>query len=94
MQGYAKMHIWRNVMPLLQVRDCPEDVYEKLVRVARNENRSVPQEIIVLLRHALEIQDSDRQRRLQVLKKLENLDLSSIKALPNSVKIIRENRDQ
>ena len=36
-------------MPLLQVRDIPEDLYEKLAKVAQMENRSIAQETIVLL---------------------------------------------
>ena len=45
-------------MPLLQVRDCPEDVYQKLRHRAESDNRSVHQETIVLLRSALELQDA------------------------------------
>jgi plasmid stability protein len=45
-------------MPLLQVRDCPEDVYQKLRFQAERDNRSVPQEAVVLLRDALQIRDA------------------------------------
>ena len=40
-------------MPLLQVRDIPEDLYKKLADVAEQDNRSIAQETIVLLKEAL-----------------------------------------
>jgi len=50
-------------MPLLQVRDMPEDLYEKLSYVAEKENRSIAQETIVLLRKALSLQEERKLRR-------------------------------
>lgn len=35
-------------MPLLQVRDCPEDIYRKISLVAKTQNRTLAQQIIVL----------------------------------------------
>ena len=50
-------------MPLLQVRDVPEDLYERLSRVAEQDNRSITQETIVLLREALNYKESRISRR-------------------------------
>ena len=36
-------------MPLLQVRDCPEDINKKIVLVAKKKNRTIAQQIDVLL---------------------------------------------
>ena len=36
-------------MPLLQVRECPEDIYRKISYVAKNENRTIAQQVVVLL---------------------------------------------
>ena len=41
-------------MPLLQVRDFPPDLYDAISRVARAENRTIPQQTIVLLKNCLE----------------------------------------
>jgi plasmid stability protein len=40
-------------MPTLQVRDLPEDIYVKLNMIAAEENRSIAQQTIVLLRESL-----------------------------------------
>ena len=40
-------------MSLLQVRECPEDIYRKITYAAKNENRTIAQQIIVLLEKAL-----------------------------------------
>ena len=40
-------------MPLLQVRECPEDIYRKITYAAKNENITIVQQIIVLLEKAL-----------------------------------------
>ena len=53
-------------MPLLQVRDIPEDLYEKLAKVAQMENRSIAQETIVLLRSALDQKDERLARRKRI----------------------------
>jgi hypothetical protein len=40
-------------MPLLQVRDVPEDLYKTIAEIAEQDNRSIAQETIVLLKRAL-----------------------------------------
>lgn len=40
-------------MPLLQVRECPEDIYRKITYATKNENRTIAQQIIILLEKAL-----------------------------------------
>ena len=40
-------------MPALQVRDCPSDLYEELKSVAVQENRSISQQTIFILREFL-----------------------------------------
>jgi hypothetical protein len=37
-------------MPLLQVRDIPEDLLEKQADIAEQDSRSIAQETVVLLR--------------------------------------------
>ena len=40
-------------MSLLQVRECPEDIYRKITYAAKKENRTIAQQIIILLEKAL-----------------------------------------
>ena len=46
-------------MPLLQVRECPEDIYRKITYAAKSENRTIAQQIIVLLEKALGQEESN-----------------------------------
>ena len=36
-------------MPLLKVRDCPEDIYQKIVFVAKKQHRTLSQQVVLLL---------------------------------------------
>ncbi len=57
-------------MPTLQVRDLPEDVYLKLSLVAKQENRSLAQQTIVLLKESLSLDINNKIRRQALLTKL------------------------
>ncbi len=81
-------------MPILQVRDVPDDLYERLARVAREENRSISQETIVLLRKALNLQQERLLRRERVLEEIENLTLEGPESLPGPAELIREDRER
>jgi len=81
-------------MPTLQVRELPEDVYRRLQRLAESENRSLAQETVVLLRKALEIETSHKQRRERLLETLRHIDPVDTRDLPSPEEIIREDRDR
>ena len=81
-------------MPLLQVRDMPEDLYEKLTYVAAKENRSIAQETIVLLRKALNLHDERKLRRIKVLEEIKKNKISNVNDFPDPVDLIREDRDR
>jgi hypothetical protein len=51
-------------MPILQVRDLPDDVYQAVVAAARAEHRSLSQQVVVELRRALGIEAPDRRASL------------------------------
>ena len=80
-------------MPTLQVRDLPEDIYLKLNMIANEENRSIAQQTIVLLRESLGLHKNNKLRRKALLEKL------SIRKYPDTdgvdaVEIIREDRER
>jgi len=58
-----------SLMPSLQIRDLPEDVYEALAFRAEAEHRSLAQQAIVELRRIPEL--AARERRLAILKDLK-----------------------
>lgn len=44
-------------MPALQVKDCPPDLYERLRACAQEENRSISQQTVTILRDYLDARD-------------------------------------
>lgn len=81
-------------MPLLQVRDIPEDLYEDLARVAKAENRSIAQETIVLLRGALNNTMERKARRRKVLEQAEEMSVDSADSFADPADLIREDRQR
>jgi len=81
-------------MPLLQVREFPQELYEAISRVAKAENRSVPQQTVVLLKSALNIARERKTRRKTVLSEINNLTIKNTNKFPDPSKLIREDRDR
>jgi hypothetical protein len=81
-------------MPLLQVRECPEDIYKKIALVAKKQNRTIAQQVVVLLEKGLGQEQSNIERRRQLLEKINNRQISNeVKAI-DEVTLIREDRDR
>ncbi len=51
-------------MPILQIRDVPDDVYQGVAAAARAEQRSLSQQAVVELRRALGLGGPDRRAAL------------------------------
>ncbi|WP_304226443.1 hypothetical protein [Gracilinema caldarium] len=81
-------------MPLLQVRDVPEDLYERLSQIAEQENRSITQETIVLLRKALNYKESRISRRKRILSEIRNDIIIDSNRFPDPAVLIREDRER
>jgi hypothetical protein len=81
-------------MPLLQVRDFPADIYEEITYEAKQQNRTIAQQTIVLIKKGLGEEISNKERRRRLLEKIKNRDIpESVKAIDH-VKLIREDRDR
>ena len=81
-------------MPLLQVRDFPQEAYQRLAQVAKEQNRTVPQQVIFLLTTALNAEkDSYAARRSKVLAGLDALDLHLPVGSPLPAELVRQDRD-
>ena len=81
-------------MPLLQVRDFPPELYETISQTARAENRSIPQQTIVLLKTALNITEKQNTRRKAVLMEIDNLNIKNTQKFPPPEQLTREDRDR
>lgn len=81
-------------MPLLQVRECPEDVYRKVAMVAKSQNRTIAQQVVVLLEKGLGQEEPNVERRKRLLARLENRIIpDNVKAV-DAVALVREDRDR
>jgi len=81
-------------MPLLQVRDCPEDLYKKITLAAKRQNRTIAQQILALLQKSLGQTEPNLERRGRLLEKIDNRTLPAEVRKVDAVALIREDRDR
>jgi hypothetical protein len=81
-------------MPLLQVRDFPEDMYKKITIAARRQNRTIAQQVVVLLERSLGQEQSNAERRKQVLEHIRTMDVPEAAQGIDAVALIRGDRDR
>ena len=81
-------------MPLLQVREFPQELYDSLTKLARVENRSAAQQTVVLMREALGQPKNQLERRRAVLARIEEAGISLPDDAPNAADLIREDRER
>ena len=86
-------------MPLLQVRDFPQDIYNLLKIKAMLEHRSIAQQTTVMLKDALQKDlAAAKERRLRALERTRNRNKN--RKVPDEVKnfdivkFIRESREE
>jgi hypothetical protein len=81
-------------MPLLQVRNFPADIYEEIIFEARQQNRTIAQQTIVLIKKGLGEEISNKERRRRLLEEIRKNDIpEELKAI-DVVKWIREDRNR
>ncbi len=81
-------------MPLLQVRDCPEDIYTKITIAAKQQKRTIAQQIVVLLEKSLGQDQSNQDRRKQLLDKIKARNIPDAVKEIDEVALVREDRDR
>jgi len=81
-------------MPLLQVRDCPEDLYKKISYFAKKQNRTIAQQIVSLLEKGLQIDQPNVERRNALLEKIHGREAKKEVNTIDDVALIREDRDR
>ena len=81
-------------MPLLQVRDFPADVYEKIKYEATQQHRTIAQQTVVLIKRGLCEEGSNKERRRLLLEKIRKNDVPEEVKAVDVVKWIREDRNR
>ena len=81
-------------MPLLQVRDFPDGIYEEISIEARRQNRTIAQQTIVLIKKGLGEEISNRERRRLALEKTKARNVFEKAKSVNYIDFVREDRDR
>ncbi len=78
-------------MPILHVRNVPEELYTRLKDRARAQRRSLSAEVILLLEWALQEVERDPRIPLAAIRARRTFDPSAVGA-PDSTSLLREDR--
>ena len=82
-------------MPILHVRNVPDDLYARIQRLAGTQNRSMSAQVISLLDQALKAEEARRsQARILAGIRRRRFSYSSKAKAPDSVKLLREDRER
>jgi hypothetical protein len=81
-------------MPLLQVRDFPDDIYAEISYIARKQNRTIAQEVITLLKKGLEEETTNRERRRLTFERIKAREVPPEAREIDSAALIREMREE
>ena len=80
-------------MPTIQVRNIPNDIYVQIQYLAEQEQRSIAEQTIILLKESLNNSNGNKNRRRMILKKMGNLPITDVQ-LPDPVTLLREDRER
>jgi plasmid stability protein len=78
-------------MATLHVRSVPEDLYERIQRLAQSRSRSLSAEVITLLYQALE-EEENRKPQGKLLADIRRRRFTLPTGAPDSVELLREDR--
>ena len=81
-------------MPLLQVRDFPQDIYDEISFEAKRQYRTIAQQTIVLIKKGLGQELSNQERRRLVLEEIKKIKIPEAAKNIDYVKMIREDRER
>ncbi|MDR1972835.1 MAG: hypothetical protein LBQ46_13050 [Treponema sp.] len=81
-------------MPLLQVRDFPDDIYKEISLVAHKENRTIAQQTIVLIKKGLGKEEANKERRKRILEKIMARNIPEAVKVIDDVKFIHEDHER
>lgn len=79
---------------LLQVRECPEDIYEKIAITAKRQKRTIAQQTVALIEKGLGQEESNLERRNRLLSRIEKRTIAAKAKTVDAVALIREDRER
>jgi plasmid stability protein len=80
-------------MPILHVRNVPDELYTRLQRRAESQRRSLSAEVITLLEWAVEEAERVSQVTLASIRRRRSFNPAALGA-PDSTTLLRQDRDR
>jgi len=77
----------------LHVRSVPDNLYNRIQQLARSKNRSLNAQIIILLEHALEVEERF-MNQAKVLSSIQRRRFAALKNTPSSLELLKEDRSR
>jgi hypothetical protein len=81
-------------MPLLQVRDFPEDIYKEITFEAHRQHRTIAQQTIMLIKKGLGEEMSNTERRKRAVETAFSRNIPQKAKAVDYVQFVREDRDR
>ena len=84
-------------MPLLQVRDCPENIYTQLAYIAKKEHRTIAQQTLVFVEKAMgeaAAIEASREQRKKLMAKILSAPIPKAAKLLDPAALVRKDRDR
>jgi plasmid stability protein len=78
-------------MNTLHVRSIPEDLYQRLQRLAQIRNRSLSAQVVIMLTQALE-EEERQKKQAQTLTSIRRRRFTPPAQAPSSLDLLREDR--
>ncbi len=78
-------------MNTLHVRSVPDDLYERLQKLAHAKNRSLSAQVVTMLTQAIEDEER-RKKQAKVLTSIQRRRFKAPKNAPSSLELLREDR--
>jgi len=82
-------------MPILHVRNVPDDLYTRIQRLANAKNRSMSAQVIRLLDQAVQTEEARRsQTRILAGIRRRRVSYTRHPSAPDTVALLREDRER
>ena len=80
-------------MPTLHIRSVPEDLYERVQKLAQYNSRSLSAQVVTMLFDALE-EEERRREQGKALNAIRRRRFAPVHSTPNSTELLREDRQR
>lgn len=80
-------------MPLLQVRECPQSLYDELVFEARRGRRTIAQQALVLIQKGIGAEQSGQERRQSAFDRIKAREIPPSAQRIDPAVLVRDMRE-